>query len=63
RSKSLPIGQIRLYDTLGRMMIDGGGYKSDDTYISLDVEELTPGVYYVYIQNDVFRGSVKVVKK
>ena len=63
RSKSLPIGQIRLYDSLGRMLMEDGAYTSDDTFISLDVEAVTPGVYYVFIRNDVFRGSVKVLKK
>ena len=62
RSKSLPIRQIRLYDSIGRILLEDGAYTSDDTFISLDVEALTPGVYYVFIRNDVFRGSVKVVK-
>jgi hypothetical protein len=62
RSKSLPIGQVRLFDSLGRLMIERKNSAADDTFISLNVEQLSPGVYYVFIKNDVFRGSVKVVK-
>lgn len=63
RSKSIRIGQVRLYDSLGRMLIEDGAYTADDNYISLNVAELTPGMYFVFIKNDVFQVSVKVAKR
>ncbi|MDZ4747716.1 MAG: peptidoglycan DD-metalloendopeptidase family protein [Saprospiraceae bacterium] len=61
-SKSLPIGLIRMYDSLGRLMIEDGAYSADNTFIALKVESFSPGLYYLFFKNSAFQGRVKVLK-
>ncbi len=54
---------LKLFDALGKVIMEVGPNKTDFVYIQLDLREYVGGIYYLKINNDSGTQTIKLIKQ